>query len=103
MNLGAYVILVVFAAFIILLFLNPNLSCFGKKIRSPLYTRIGRKKTTSKKIVTEDYGFKLVENDGRETSRPKASATVSAGTETNAQTSRKKPLKTEDYGFKLDE
>ena len=103
MNLGAYGILVVFAAFIILLFLNPNLSCFGKKIRSPLYPLIGRKKTSPKNVVTDDYGFKLVEDDERKTSLPSASGLASPGLEKSAQTTRKKPLKTEDYGFKLDE
>jgi len=98
-----YGILVVFAAFIILLFLNPNLSCFGKKIRSPLHPLIGRKKKAGKKIVTEDYGFKLVEDDERDLSRGSAVESASNQSEKDIPPSRKKPLKTDDYGFKLDE
>ena len=43
MNLGTYGILIVFAAFIVLLILNPKLSCFGKRIRSPFYPVLGKR------------------------------------------------------------
>ncbi len=61
MNLGAYGILFVFAAFILLLIINPNMSCFGRKVRSPLYPLFRKKKGTEKKTVIEDYGFSLEE------------------------------------------
>ena len=59
MNFGAYGILVVFAAFILLLIINPNMSCFGKKVRSPLYPFFRKKKRGAKRIKTQDYGFSL--------------------------------------------
>jgi len=63
MNLGAYGILIVFAAFILLLVINPNMSCFGKKVRSPLYPLFRKKKMRKRRIQTEDYGFSLIEED----------------------------------------
>ena len=63
MNLGAYGILIVFAAFILLLIINPNMSCFGKKVRSPLYPLFRKKKMGGKKIKTQDYGFSLNEEE----------------------------------------
>ncbi len=77
MNLGFVGLMVVFALFIILLVVNPKLSCFGRRITSPLYP-IFRKKHLKKRDEirrapapekgaggkdkdrpTEDYGFKL--------------------------------------------
>lgn len=74
MNWGFIGLLVVFALFIILLFTNPKLSCFGKRITSPLYPilrrrkkkkrdaagppQVGGEKKSEEKPV-EDYGFKL--------------------------------------------
>lgn len=80
MNLGMYGILIIFGAFVLLLIFNPNLSCFGKRIKSPLYP-ILRKKSgpQQRQIKTEDYGFDL----GGEKSRPQ------------------KKEQTEDYGFNL--
>ena len=63
MNLGTYGILIAFGAFIVLLILNPKLSCFGKRIRSPLYPILrSRQKKAPPKVQTTDYGFKLSEN-----------------------------------------
>ena len=63
MNLGTYGILIAFAAFILLMILNPKLSCFGKRITSPLYPLLRkRQKKAPAKVPTEDYGFKLSEN-----------------------------------------
>lgn len=62
MNWGVYGILVVFGLFIILLIFNPNLSCFGKKLRSPFYPLVRRRRlrqSPPKKSV--DYGFHLSE------------------------------------------
>lgn len=60
-----YGILFIFGAFVVLMIINPNLSCFGKKIRSPLYPLLRRKK--QKALKAEDYGFDLdASADGRE-------------------------------------
>ena len=60
MNIGAYGILIVFGAFVLLLVFNPNLSCFGKRIKSPLYPVFRRRsRKNRKKIKTKDYGFDL--------------------------------------------
>lgn len=60
MNIGVLGIIVVSVLFLILLVLNPKLSCFGRVVRSPLYP-LFRKKKTKKKKKEEDYGFHLVE------------------------------------------
>ena len=69
MGIGAYGILVIFGLFILLLAVNPKLSCFGKRIKSPFYPLVRRKRTAQKadgkggpegdNKKTEDYGFKL--------------------------------------------
>lgn len=70
MGIGAYGILVIFGLFIILLVINPKLSCFGKRIKSPFYPMVRRKNLAKKaegkgtgageaKKKTDDYGFKL--------------------------------------------
>lgn len=77
MNWGFIGLLVVFALFILLLFTNPKLSCFGKRITSPLYPVFRRKKRKRGEAAepaappmegakgkapdkpVEDYGFKL--------------------------------------------
>lgn len=65
MNIGTIGVLVIFAAFVLLLILNPNMSCFGRKIKSPFYPlfrkkkRMGREGEEAKKPPkTEDYGFR---------------------------------------------
>lgn len=56
--------LVIFAAFILLLILNPNMSCFGRRIKSPFYPLLRKKRLKAraedqkKPPATEDYGFK---------------------------------------------
>jgi len=68
MSWGTYAILVVFGLFILLLILNPNMSCFGKRIRSPFYPILRKKRLKNKAGTgagekaaqkTEDYGFRL--------------------------------------------
>jgi hypothetical protein len=96
MNIGIYGILIIFAAFIILMAVNPRLSCFGKKLKSPFYPFFRRKKLAEEndrrrrerlaKIKTEDYGFILDDSAGR----PKI------------PDSAPEAKKGEDYGFKLD-
>jgi hypothetical protein len=54
-------ILIVFAAFILLLILNPNMSCFGRRVKSPFYPLFRKKKlkdeAKKRPPKTEDYGF----------------------------------------------
>lgn len=88
MNWGLYGILIIFALFILLLIFNPNLSCFGKRIRSPLYPLLRKKK---RKVKTEDYGFHLV----NKTSKRKEG-------EKKERKEIEKTKKTDDYGFRLD-
>ena len=98
MNIGTYGLLIVFGAFIILLIRRPNMSCFGKKLKSPFYPVLRRKRMQReaqaellekrKRIQTSDYGFKLDESGTPAVPRPEASS--------GAQ------KKAEDYGFKLD-
>ncbi len=92
MNLGRYGILIAFAAFILLMILNPRLSCFGKRIRSPLYPLLRRRqKKAAPQAKTEDYGFHLVENPP-----PKA------GPRRPEEKKDKAAKKADDYGFRLD-
>lgn len=67
MNIGTIGILFVFAAFILLLILNPNMSCFGRRIKSPFYPLFRKKRSaggggeaekSKKPPKTEDYGFR---------------------------------------------
>ncbi len=88
MRFGVYGILVILALFVLLLILNPKLSCFGKRVRSPLYP-LWRKRKKKAELATHDYGFHLVEGERgkkrEEPARPK-----------------RPDKKTEDYGFRLD-
>jgi len=67
MSWGSYAILIIFGAFVLLLILNPNISCFGKRVGSP-FTPLFRKRRMKKRAAreaekaakkTEDYGFRL--------------------------------------------
>jgi len=71
MSWSTYAILFVFAAFVLLLILNPNMSCFGKRITSPFYPLLRKKRLKGK-----------------------------AGTTTGAGAGEKAAQKTEDYGFR---
>jgi len=68
MSWSTYVILIIFAAFVLLLIINPNMSCFGKRITSPFYPLLRKKRQKGKAGAatgagekaaqkTEDYGF----------------------------------------------
>ncbi len=52
-----YAILVVFGLFVILMIINPRFSCFSRKISSPFYPILRKKK--QRVVRTEDYGFHL--------------------------------------------
>jgi hypothetical protein len=69
MSWSTTVILVIFAAFVLLLIINPNMSCFGKRISSPFYPLLRKKRLKGKAGAatgagekaaqkTEDYGFR---------------------------------------------
>jgi len=110
MKLGYYGILIIFVAFFLLLVLSPNLSCFGKRLKSPFYPLFRRKKKV-KEIKTEDYGFSLVDEGERrkvegkrqmvDSQRPDSSPDKDE--EGEASEKRKKKIKTHDYGFSLGE
>jgi len=54
-------ILIIFAAFILLLILNPNMSCFGRRIKSPFYPLFRKRlrdEAKKKPPRTEDYDFR---------------------------------------------
>lgn len=96
MKFGLYGFLIIFGAFVVLLMINPNLSCFGKRLKSPFYPVLRRKrmareqdldrKARLQQIKTEDYGFKLTDESGAPANPARSAAKEKA----------------EDYGFKLD-
>jgi len=89
MSWTIYAILIIFGIFIILMIINPDISCFGKRIRSPFYpiTRKRKMKAMSREL-SKEYKFDL----GGEAAKP---VEKPAGEED-------KKKKAEDYGFKLD-
>jgi len=101
MNIGVYVILILFGLFVVLLVVNPNLSCFGKRVRSPFYPLTRKKGKAAKTIKTTDFGFHLNPGEKLADRRPsKPSMSTPAGAKP-AGSSPDAP-KTEDYGFHLD-
>ncbi len=105
MSWKIYFFLIILGLFFLILILNPNLSCFGKRIKSPFYPLLRKKR---KKIKTEDYGFKLVDDKEGQSSRlnkqmeQKDSLHLSGkGLKENEEKPSKKKLKTRDYGFSL--
>jgi hypothetical protein len=94
MSWGAYAILVIFGAFVLLLILNPNMSCFGKRVKSPFYP-LRRKRALKKKMT--DYKFNLVEGPDK-----KPETAGRAGQDKKAADKKASDKKTEDYGFRLD-
>jgi hypothetical protein len=94
MSWGTYGILIVFGLFILVLILNPKLSCFGKRIRSPFYPLLRKNETNKQRLEkaqpkAQDYGFHLVEGEGR-------------GAKKETGDKKESDKKTDDYGFKLD-
>lgn len=101
-----YGIIIIFAIFVLALIFNPTLSCFGKKLKSPLYPLLRKKK---RKLKTEDYGFSL----GDKRTKAKAKERMQklgikdygfspGGEAQRSPKEKKRMLKTEDYGFSLD-
>jgi len=90
-------IIIIFAAFIILMILNPKLSCFGKQITSPLYPLKRKRKERQRRIKTDDYGFHLDDAGGKGTGPKRKKADEDPFLE---QFEHKKK-KARDYGFHL--
>ncbi len=61
-----YAILIVFGMFVLLMIVNPRLSCFSRKLSSPLYPMMRKKK--KRMVQTEDYGFHLGEEEDERSS-----------------------------------
>ncbi len=99
MNWGAYVILIIFGAFVVLLIINPNISCFGKRVRSPFYP-LRRKRAMKRKLT--DYKFDLGGKPPKGGERGKG--VKAGGSPAEAAEAEKKAgdKKTDDYGFRLD-
>jgi hypothetical protein len=97
MNIGAYIILILFGLFVILIVTNPKLSCFGRKIRSPFYPLTRKRRKAAGPVKTTDFGFHL-SPDGKPAARPSArpAGVRPAGASPDAP-------KTEDYGFHLND
>jgi len=98
MNWATYGVIIIFGAFIILMILNPNLSCFGRKITSPLYPVLRHKKKSQRRIKTQDYGFKLSDNGEKSVYHGQRG---DEDEELFLSQFKDKKYKTKDYGFKL--
>jgi hypothetical protein len=96
MTLALYGILVILALFIVLMVFNPNLSCFGRKLKSPFYPMIRKKKLKQKKRETLDYGFDLGGSGDK-----KAQGGTTQKQALNRGTGPSPTIATEDYGFDL--
>ena len=108
MSLGYYGILIIFAAFFLLLVFSPSLTCFGRKVKSPFYPLFRRRKL-KRKLKTQDYGFSLVDEQDRQKAEEikqrktafKDEPSVDESGRKKEAEPRKKRLKTQDYGFSL--
>lgn len=105
MSWKIYFFLIILGLFFLILILNPNLSCFGKRIKSPFYPLLRKRR---KKIKTEDYGFKLVDDEegqssglNKQTEKNEDFGLSGKGSEDQEEKPSKKKLKTQDYGFYL--
>jgi len=94
-----YGLIIIFGAFVVLLIINPNLSCFGKRITSPLYPLLRHKKRQSGRIKTDDYGFRL--SDSKETHPVRKKNAEDEEFFLDQFENKKKKAK--DYGFHLGE
>ncbi len=103
MNIGLIILIVLFIAFILILVFNPNLSCFGKRLRSPFYPLRRRRLLADrekKEMKATDYGFHLVEGEeskGETTRAEKSDSSsineISKMVREKGQVSGKKPKK----------
>jgi len=102
-----YGILVIFALFVIALIFNPNLSCFGKKLKSPFYPILRKRR---RKLKTYDYGFSLGDKKAKVKTKERMQKLGTkdysfsrVGDAQHTPQEQKRKLKTNDYGFSLDE
>jgi hypothetical protein len=102
-----YGIIIIFAVFVLALIFNPTLTCFGRKLKSPFYPLLRKKK---RKLKTDDYGFSLGGKRSKEKTKQrmqklgiKDNGSTRAGDAQQAPQERKRELKTDDYGFSLGE
>jgi hypothetical protein len=102
-----YGIIIVFALFVLALIFNPTLTCFGKKLKSPFYPLLRKKK---RKLKTDDYGFSLGAKRPKEKTKQRMQKLgtkdygfTPVGDAQQAPQERKRKLKTDDYGFSLGE
>jgi len=102
MSWGAYAILIIFGAFVLLLIISPNMSCFGKRLRSPFYPL--RRKRELKQGVREDLRKKMTDYKFDLGQRPTGKTPEPGATKPEGKPGPKGPSdkKTEDYGFRLD-
>ena len=107
MRWQVYGIIIIFALFVLALIFNPTLTCFGRKLKSPFYPLLRKKKRTLK---TDDYGFSLGGKRSKEKTKQRMQklgikdhgfSRVSDAHQ--APQERKRKLKTDDYGFSLGE
>ncbi len=102
-----YGILVIFALFVIALIFNPTLSCFGRKLKSPFYPILRKRK---RKLKTDDYGFSLGDKKTKVKTKKRMQKLgmkdygfSRVGDAQHTPQEKKRKLKTGDYGFSLDE
>jgi len=99
MNWTTYGIIIIFAAFVVLMIINPKLSCFGKKLASPLYPLTRQRKQRQRRIKAEDYGFHLDDADEKSPSIKRKMEDE----ELFLDQFKHKKIKAKDYGFRLAE
>jgi len=102
-----YGILVIFALFVIALIFNPTLSCFGRKLKSPFYPILRKRR---RKLKTDDYGFSLGDKRANVKTKERMQKLgmkdygfSRVGDAQHTPQEKKRKLKTDDYGFSLDE
>jgi len=105
MDWRIYGIIIFLGLFVLILILNPKLSCFGKRIKSPLYPLFRKRK---QKLKTEDYGFSLVDEKAEQKAKEKRQKLETqdygfsrVDDAQQGSKEKKKKLKTHDYGFSL--
>lgn len=99
MHWMTYGIVIIFAAFVVLMIINPKMSCFGKKLASPLYPLTRRRKQRQRRIKTEDYGFHLDDTDKKGPGIKRKMGDE----DLFLNQFKDKKSKTKDYGFRLTE
>jgi len=107
MSWQIYGIIVFFALFVIALIFNPTLSCFGRKLKSPFYPILRKRR---RKLKTDDYGFSLGDKKAKVKTKERMQklgmkdyGISRVGDAQHTPQEKKRKLKTDDYGFSLDE